>query len=93
MYLFSDACPTDWLSDGRDDTWHTIANFTFQSDPTKQSLVEAGSPHFEILASDQLYGDLIQQWESGLENQVLVLLFMAWFVADQFIFHSSRLKA
>jgi hypothetical protein len=30
---------------------------------------------------------------TGLEGQVLVLLFMSWFVADQFIFHSNRLKA
>ena len=32
MYVFSDACPSDWLTAG-DDEWHTIVNFVFQSDP------------------------------------------------------------
>jgi hypothetical protein len=189
MYLFSDACPTDWLADGQDDTWHTIANFTFQSDPSSQALVEAGAPHAEVLASDSLYVDIIrglqsglpsgtlrkwktgpgyrerfcqsveqvarshelmisacsfqertlrsskpallasynqhlggiegrgigfEEWRdgqgrlrkkhsflnfngyheiNGLEGQVLVLLLMSWFVADQFIFHGKRFKA
>ncbi len=189
MYLFSDACPTDWLSEGEDETWHTIANFTFQSDPTKQSQVNAGVAHSDILGTDPVYTGIIARLESrlpsevlrkwktgpgyrerfcravaeevrttqllvsacsfqertlrkakaallasynqhlggtegkgvgfeewmddrnrlrmkhsfvnfngyheiaGLESQVLVLLFMSWFVADQFIFHSNDLQA
>lgn len=189
MYLFSDACPTDWLSEGTDETWHTIANFTFQSDPTKQAQVDAGVPHADILSTDSVYTGIVarlesrlpsgglrkwrtgpgyrerfcqafaeevrttrlmisaysfqertlrnaraallasynqhlggiegraigfQEWRddrnrprmkhsfvnmhgyheiAGLEGQVLVLLFMSWFVADQFIFHSKHLKA
>jgi hypothetical protein len=189
MYLFSDACPTDWLVQGQDDTWHTIANFTFQSDPSQQAMVEAGASHAEVLTSDSTYGDVVRalqselpsktlrKWKTGpgyrkrfaqslehvarshelmisacsfqertlrnskaallasynqhlggiegrgvgfeeridgqgrlwvkhsfvnfngyheikgLEGQVLVLLFMSWFAADQFMFHSNRLKA
>lgn len=189
MYLFSDACPTDWLSEGKDETWHTIANFTFQSDPAKQAQVDAGVPHSDILGKDSVYTDIIERLESqlpsgrlhkwktgpgykerfcravaqevrttelmfsacsfqertlrnakvallasynkhlggiegrgigfeewrddrnhlrmkhsfvnfngyheivGLEGQVMVLLFMSWFVADQFIFHSKQLQA
>lgn len=189
MYLFSDACPTDWLSEENDETWHTIANFKFQSDPALQARVDAGAPHSDILSTDPLYSGIIERLESrlpsrvlrkwktgpgyreqvcravaeearrtqllvsacsfqertlraakaallasynrhlggtegrsigfeewrddrnrlrmkhsfvnfsgyheiaGLEGQVLVLLLMSWFVADQFIFHSNHLKA
>ena len=41
LYLFSDACPTDWLADGQDDTWHTIVNFVFQSSPDLQPGLKA----------------------------------------------------
>lgn len=71
LYLFSDACPTDWLTDGQDDTWHTIANFTFQSDPSKQDLVEAGAPHAEVLAADLRYADIVQAVQSGLPSRTL----------------------
>lgn len=33
IYLFTDSCPTDWLINGMEESWHTIAYFVFQSDP------------------------------------------------------------
>lgn len=68
MYLFSDACPTVWLSEGKDETWHTIANFTFQSDPTKQAQVDAGVLHSSILSTDSVYTGIVKRLESQLPS-------------------------
>lgn len=65
MYLFSDACPTDWLVDGNDDMWHTIVNFGFQSDPKLFSEIERGMPHEEVLKNDSLYEEFVAQIRSS----------------------------
>ncbi|MBW8722258.1 MAG: hypothetical protein JF626_10460 [Polaromonas sp.] len=65
LYLFSDACPTDWLVDGEDDTWHTIVNFAFQSDPQLFSDIEGGLPHEEVLKRDPLYEGFVTQMRSS----------------------------
>jgi hypothetical protein len=71
LYLFSDGCPSDWLVDGQDDTWHTIVNFVFQSSPDVQPQVENGAPHMELLALDAKYMDLVRALESGLPSHQL----------------------
>jgi hypothetical protein len=71
LYLFSDACPSDWLVDGQDDTWHTIVNFVFQSSPDVQPQVENGASHMELLALDATYMDLVRALESGLPSHKL----------------------
>ena len=58
LYIFSDACPSDWLRHGDDEKWHTIANFMFQSDPSLQNLVEQAIPFEEILSKDSLFAKL-----------------------------------
>jgi len=58
LYIFSDACPTDWLIDGHDDEWHTIVNLVFQSDPALQSLVDQGESHEAVLDRDTKYAEL-----------------------------------
>ena len=71
LYLFSDACPSDWLVDGQDDTWHTIVNFVFQSSPDLQQQVESGAPHMELLALDGQYTNFVRALESGLPSHQL----------------------
>jgi hypothetical protein len=71
LYIFSDGCPSDWLVDGQDDTWHTIVNFTFQSSPDVQPQVENGSSHMELLALDAKYMDLVCALELGLPSHQL----------------------
>jgi hypothetical protein len=71
LYLFSDACPSDWLVDGQDDTWHTIVNFVFQSAPELQQQLESGTPHWELLALDVTYLDFVRSLSSGLASQQL----------------------
>lgn len=66
LYLFSDACPSDWLIDGQDDVWHTIVNVIHQSDPKLQSLVEEKRGHEEILSLDTSYARLVSKIQSGL---------------------------
>ncbi len=68
LYLFSDACPSDWLVDGHDEDWHTIVNLVFQSDPNLQPLVEQGRTHEEVLAQDALYARLISRLLEGLPS-------------------------
>jgi hypothetical protein len=55
LYLFSDACPSDWLVDGQDDVWHTIVNLVFQADPQLASSIQEGKVHEEVLSLDPLY--------------------------------------
>lgn len=68
LYIFSDGCPTDWLTDGDDDKWHTIVNLVFQSDPALQSLVEQGENHEAVLGQDAKYNDLIADLQSHLPS-------------------------
>ncbi len=69
IYIYSDACPTDWLDAGPEDTWHTFANFLFQSDPHLQSSVEQAKPPHEVLASDSMYGELVTQFQAQLPSR------------------------
>lgn len=72
LYLFSDACPSDWLEDGEDERWHTIANIVFQSDPNlqtqidKQMQIDRHTAHDVILSQDKLYTDFITDLEAKL---------------------------
>lgn len=68
FYLFSDASPSDWLVDGQDETWHTIANFLFQSDPQLQGQVEGGKSHTEVLLQDAIFKSLIADIERQLPS-------------------------
>ena len=71
LYFFSDACPSDWLVDGQDDTWHTIVNVVFQSAPDLQSHVERGVPHIAVLELDPYFREMIEALKSGLNSGVL----------------------
>ncbi len=68
LYLFSDACPSDWLVDGQDDVWHTIVNFVFQSDPKLLPFIEQGTSHEEVLPQDPMYLRFISKIESQLPS-------------------------
>jgi len=68
FYLFSDACPTDWLNDGEDEKWHTIVNVAFQSEPALQSMIDGGQGHEAVLAQDEAYVKLIEGVESRLPS-------------------------
>ncbi len=65
LYLYSDACPSDWLSEGVSEDWHTIANFVFQSDPTLQPLIESGKEPHEVLEADSLINSYVQALRSN----------------------------
>ena len=67
LYVFSDACPSDWLVDGQDNVWHTIVNIVHQSDPNLQPL-EGRRGHEEILSQDNLYTTLISRIQSKLPS-------------------------
>lgn len=71
LYLFSDACGTDWLQDGHDEDWHTIVNFVFQSSPDLQALVDGGQSHEVILPQDGLYERLLSELQSHLPKREL----------------------
>lgn len=76
LYIFSDGCPTDWLGQGGE-TWHTIVNFVFQSDPKLQQQIDNGKAHYEVLAQDakfshfitdlrvQLPSNQLNKWKTG----------------------------
>ena len=66
LFLFSDACPDDWLHDGEEDRWHTIVTFVHQSDPKLQPLVEQKQGHEEVLSQDGLYTTLVSRIEAEL---------------------------
>lgn len=68
LYLFSDACPSDWLVDGQGDAWHTIANLVFQPDPQLTSSIEEGMSHEEVLQLDPLYVRFVSQIQSQLPS-------------------------
>lgn len=68
LYLFSDACPSDWLVEGQDEVWHTIVNLVFQSDPQFQPLIEQGRSHEEVLGQDTSYTGLIAKIQTQLPS-------------------------
>jgi hypothetical protein len=69
FYIFSDACPSDWLVVGNDDVWHTIANITFQFDPNLSP--EEGRSHEKLLPLDRDYRAFIAQLQSQLPSAQL----------------------
>lgn len=71
IYLFSDACPSDWLVLGSDDVWHTIVNFVFQSDPNLHPLIKEGCSHEEVLPKDEIYNRFIAAIQSKLRHKKL----------------------
>jgi hypothetical protein len=71
LYFFSDACPSDWLVEGLDDTWHTIVNFIFQSDPSLQSQVESGKSHIDVLSQDKLFNEFVAALQEKLPSRHL----------------------
>ncbi len=68
LYIFSDACPTDWLEDGKDDQWHTVVNFVFQSDPSLQMDVDEGLSHSDILNKDPVFTGFTCKVSAGLRS-------------------------
>lgn len=98
LYLFSDACPSDWLVDGHDDGWHTIVNLVFQSDIASYNHriggIEGRGIGFEEFVDRKGRHQMKHSFVNfhgyheiqGPYHQMLVLLFMASFVADQFTF-------
>lgn len=68
IYLFSDACPSDWLVDGQDDVWHTIVNLVFQSNPQLASSIQEGKSHEKVLPLDPLYVRFTSQIQSELPS-------------------------
>jgi hypothetical protein len=71
LYIFSDACPTDWLTDGHDKEWHTIVNLVFQSDPALHPLVDRGESHQVVLGQDAKYLQLVRKLQSQLPSSQL----------------------
>lgn len=71
LYLFADACPEDWLTDGQDDRWHTIVNYLFQSSPDLQPQLDSGALHIDLLARDAMYINMVRRLESGLPSNRL----------------------
>jgi hypothetical protein len=74
LYIFSDASPSDWLEYGKDERWHTIANFVFQSDPKLQRLIDGGKTHEDVLLLDNHFNSLfldlqrmgqLRKWKTG----------------------------
>jgi hypothetical protein len=65
LYLYSDACPSDWLSEESSEKWHTISNFAFQSDPTLLPLIECGKEPHEVLRADSLFSSFVQALQSN----------------------------
>lgn len=71
LYIFSDGSPEDWLVDGRDERWHTIANLIVQSDPARIEDIRRGASHEELLPQDPLYNTIIESISSGLPSHEL----------------------
>jgi hypothetical protein len=68
MYIFADGCPTDWLTNGHDEYWHTIAYFAFQSDPTMLKYVENGIHFNRILNNDLKFLSIFARLEKAVPN-------------------------
>lgn len=71
LYLFSDGCPDDWLVDGRDNRWHTIVYFAFQSTPSLQSKIETGAHFHTVLAQDHVFQNMFSKLLAPLPEQRL----------------------
>ncbi|MEQ1789741.1 MAG: hypothetical protein ABL857_04790, partial [Rickettsiales bacterium] len=71
FYVFSDACPSDFLVDGQDEQWHTIVNFLFQSDPNLQNRINNKESHETVLLDDDLYNSFISEISKNLPNKKL----------------------
>jgi hypothetical protein len=79
LFLFSDACPTDWLEDGQDGRWHTAVHALFSpSEDVSQQLLR-GQTHEELLPRDQKYSRMIQELADGLPRRA----FRAWKKAER----------
>lgn len=71
LYLFSDACPSDWLVDGHDDVWHTIVNVALQSAPELHTKVDDRLPHGEVLMQDLKFVGMIEALRSKLPSGLM----------------------
>lgn len=71
MYLFSDGCPTDWLQDGHEETWHTIVNVLVESDPAQIGAVVQDNNYEILLAFDLQYSAMISAISEKLPDQQL----------------------
>jgi hypothetical protein len=71
LYLFSDACPSDWLVDGHDDVWHTIVNVAFQSAPELQTDADGRLPHYVVLMKDPAFVAMIEALKSKVPSGVI----------------------
>ncbi len=71
MYLFSDGCPTDWLQDGHEETWHTIVNVLIESDPAQIGAVVQDNNYEILLANDPHYSATISAISEKLPVQKL----------------------
>lgn len=71
MYLFSDACPSDWLEAGQGARWHTIVNLVFESDPALLEEIKAGGSHRQMLERDSLFVGLIEGIQQNLPGKKL----------------------
>jgi len=69
FYVFSDACPSDFLVNGQDEQWHTIVNFLFQSDPNLQHRIDNKESHETVLLGDDLYNSFISKISEKLPDQ------------------------
>lgn len=61
LYLFVDGCPSDWLTHGHEETWHTIVCVGFQSDPSLEALIANGADHNLALLADGAFEDLLSK--------------------------------
>jgi hypothetical protein len=71
LYVFSDGSPDDWLVDGHDERWHTIANLVIQSDPARIEDIKRGVSHEELLPLDPFYNTIVGSISSGLPSHTL----------------------
>jgi hypothetical protein len=71
LYIFSDACPTDWLIAGQENQWHTIVNFVVQTDPALFGAGFSDVSHEAALAVDTRYQELMAALASQLPGQSL----------------------
>ncbi len=71
FYVFSDASPSDWLTNGGDENWHTIVNLLFQTDPSLIPHISDGRTHEDVLSLDRLYQEIINKFNIKLPIKTL----------------------
>ena len=71
MYIFSDACPTDWLTPGEEHQWHTIVNFSVQTNPALFAAGPSDISHETALTRDPDYQELLATLTSQLPYRSL----------------------